>query len=151
MFRRVVKHVPTLLTETSVSDDITADCVSCSIHNTTTQSHVTFAHTHDVMSPDDIISEVGSPSLPVTTSGQLPCWLESAVERYRRWQWSLAVYAWRLVFAHSALRVATDVDRGLTNHDVSAATVATVNGDKERLDSVDRLSRRFHPYLTNSH
>jgi len=82
-------------------------------------------------------------------SGLSPSWLES-FERYRRCQ-LFAAYAWRLLLSCTALRVNADyIDRPpLPNHDVSAATVSTVDEDHVIRDSVDRSSRRFHPYLAN--
>jgi len=125
------------------------DLVSCSDHNATTELS-------DVMSRDvagqsiylcdDDMSGVGTlpPVKDVDVrpmSGPWPAWLES-VDSYRRCQLSYGVYAWRLLLALTAVRVATNVERSMPNHDVRATAI-----DNAKLDNVDRSSRRFHPYL----
>ena len=111
----------------------------------------------DASHRDDVMPDVGPLPLllpPATDvaarviSGLSPFWLES-VERYRRCQ-LFAAYAWRLLLSRTALRVTDDVDRPpLQNHDAIAATVSTIDEDDVVLNSVDRSSRRFHPYVVS--
>jgi len=142
-------------------EEITANYVSCSNHNSPAH-HVTSADMHDVMSRDsqsrhhcdDVIPGPLPLLLPSATdivvrniSDLWPSWLES-VDGYRRRQ-LLAVYAWRLLLAGTALHLTgtTDIDRSLPNHDTNAAAVSTVTRGESRAEIVDRSLRRFHPYF----
>jgi len=152
-------------TGVNVSDELTATYVSCSNHNSTALHAASTtsvdSYTHDVLFTsqcrldcDDVISGFGPFPLllpPATNigvyamSGLFPSGLP--VDCYNSCQLSFALYAWRLLLARTALdlRVATDFERSLPNHDVTTATLSTAN-TTARLEIVDRFLRRFRPY-----